>query len=179
MIDTTQVPTFVIDCSTLLNAYEIRKEMRDKKIRTYCYAFIYKSEILKYGEQHKWGPTKYGERIYRQAWYIPGWPTTPKSSSGSDILDVVNKYPAINKNDICIMIWDMTNYPRASSKNPAYEVRALERQLIREYAEQHNGIRPVGNIKSEEHMDRKGIVADALFENLFDEPLIDLSTQTH
>lgn len=178
MIDKTQVPTFVIDCSTLLNAYEIRKEMRDANIRTYCYAFIYKSEIMKYGEQHKWDPITYGERIYRQAWHIPGWPNTPKSSSGSDMLDIIRDFPSINKNDVCIMIWDMTNYPRAYSKDPAYEVRMLERQLIREYIEEH-GKKPLGNIKDEEHMDRKTNVKDTLWAELFDECPTDLDTQTH
>lgn len=34
----------------------------------------------------------------------------------------------------------------------AYEVRALERQLIKEHIEAH-GQKPVGNVKDEEHMD--------------------------
>ena len=166
MIDTTQVPQYIIDCSTLTHAREIRQEMREAKVRLYCYAFTYKSEILKFGEQHKWDPTTYGERIYRQAWHIPGWPTMPKSSSGSDMLDIIQNFPNISKNDICIMIWDMTNYPQASLANPSFEVRALERQLIKAYIDEH-GKKPIGNIKDEEHMDRKTIVRTDLFDALF------------
>jgi len=177
MIDTTQVTQYVIDCSTLTHAHEIRKEMREAGVKRYCYAFVYKSEILKYGEQHKWDPTTYGERIYRQAWHIPGWPNTPKSSSGSDMLDIIKDFPSIHKDDVCIMIWDMTNYPRAYSTDPAYEVRALERQLIREHIAEH-GKKPVGNIKDEEHMDRKTNVKDTLFWDLFAEEITDLETQT-
>ena len=166
MIDTTQVPQYIIDCSTLTHAREIRQEMREAKVRLYCYAFTYKSEILKFGEQHKWDPTTYGERIYRQAWHIPGWPTMPKSSSGSDMLDIIQNFPNISKNDICIMIWDMTNYPQASLANPSFEVRSLERQLIKAYIDEH-GKKPVGNIKDEEHMDRKTRVKTDLFNTLF------------
>jgi hypothetical protein len=166
MIDTTQVPQYIIDCSTLTHAREIRQEMREAGVRLYCYAFTFKSEILKFGEQHKWDPTTYGERIYRQAWHIPGWPTTPKSSSGSDMLDIIQNFPNINKNDICIMIWDMTNYPQASLANTSFEVRALERQLIKAYIDEH-GKKPVGNIKDEEHMDRKTRVRTDLFDALF------------
>jgi hypothetical protein len=75
------------------------------------------------------------------------------------------------------MIWDMTNYPRAYSTDPAYEVRALERQLIREHIAEH-GKKPVGNIKDEEHMDRKTNVKDTLFWDLFAEEITDLETQT-
>jgi hypothetical protein len=166
MIDTTQVPQYIIDCSTLTHAREIRQEMREAGVRLYCYAFTHKSEVLKFGEQHKWDPTTYGERIYRQAWHIPGWPTTPKSSSGSDMLDIIQNVPNINKNDVCIMIWDMTNYPRSSVANPSFEVRTLERQLIKAYIDEH-GKKPVGNIKDEKHMDRKTRVKVDLFDALF------------
>jgi hypothetical protein len=167
MIDTTQVPQYIIDCSTLTHAREIRQEMREAGVRLYCYAFTFKSEILKFGEQHKWDPTTYGERIYRQAWHIPGWPTTPKSSSGSDMLDIIQNFPNINKNDICIMIWDMTNYPRASAVDPKYEVNLLERQVIKDHIDKF-GYKPLGNIKDESHMDNKLIITDQHFGSLFD-----------
>jgi hypothetical protein len=60
----------------------------------------------------------------------------------------------------------MTNYPSAYISDKAFEIKALERQLIKEYEDEHNR-RPIGNIKDEKHMDRKTGVKTDLFESLF------------
>ena len=64
------------------------------------------------------------------------------------------------------MVWDMTHYPKSNIRNPSFEVRALERQLIKQYVDQHGKL-PVGNVKSEEHMDRKMMVTNRMFDTLF------------
>ena len=167
MVDLTNVPQHSIELKDLLNAREIRTYMRKHNIRQYCYAFVYKSVVMKFGIQFKWGPTTFGERAYRQAWHIPGWPNKPMSTSGDDMLDVIKHFYGIHKNDVILVIFDMTNYPRASSSNPDYEVKSLERQLIKHHIDS-TGEPPVGNIKTEDHMDKKSIVVDDQFDNLFD-----------
>jgi hypothetical protein len=166
MIDLNNVPVHSLDLKDLLHAKEIRQYMRIQDIREHCYAFVYKNKVMKYGIQYEWKPTTYGERSYRQAWYIPGWPTKPKSSSGDDMLDIIKNFPNINKNDVTLVIFDMTHYPRASSVEPEYEVKQLERQLIKDHIDSNNEP-PVGNIKTEDHMDQKSIVKDAIFDSLF------------
>jgi hypothetical protein len=166
MIDTANLKTIDIDLANLIKASEIRSTMKENDIRIYCYSFVYKNTIMKFGESHTWKPSTYGERIYRQAWHIPGWPTIAQSRSGDDMLDIIKNFHGIHKSDCWIRIWDMTNYPATVSADPSYDVKDLERQLIKEYCEQNNGERPVGNIKSEEHMDAP-IVKDEIFNTLF------------
>ena len=167
MIDTANLKTIDIELVTLIKASEIRSIMKKAGIKFYCYAFVYKSTIMKFGESHTWKSTTYGERIYRQAWHIPGWPTVPLSLSGDDMLDIIKNFPGIHKADCWIRVWDMTDYPLTTVTDPAYDVKALERQLIKEYCEQNNGERPVGNIKSEDHMDAP-IVKDQVFDTFFE-----------
>lgn len=167
MIDTANLTTIDIELATLTKASEIRQIMKHAGIKIYCYAFVYKTTIMKFGESHTWKPTTYGERVYRQAWHIPGWPTIAQSKSGDDMLDIIKHFPGIHKADCWIRVWDMSTYPVTVSTDLAYDVKDLERQLIKEYCEQNNGERPVGNIKSEAHMDAP-IVKDELFGMLFD-----------
>jgi len=166
MIDTSKINTYRIDLYKLLTAKEIRQAMKSAGIKRYVYEFIHKTETMKYGIQYEWDPTTWGERIYRQAWHIPGWPSVPKSSSGSDMGDIIQFFPSINKNDVSIRIWDMTNYPSSYISDKAFEIKALERQFIREYEDKHKR-RPIGNIKDEKHMDRKTAVKTDLFDTFF------------
>jgi hypothetical protein len=167
MIDIANLKTIDIELVTLIKASEIRELMKKADIRIYCYAFVCKNTIMKFGESHTWKPTTYGERIYRQAWHIPGWPTVALSRSGDDMLDIIEHFPGIHKSDCWIRVWDMTNYPATIATDPSYDVKDLERQLIKEYCEQNNGERPVGNIKDEKHMDIP-IVKDQVFNSIFE-----------
>ena len=166
MIDTSKINVYRINLYKLLEAKEIRQSLKTNGIKRYVYEFTHKGETMKYGIQYEWDPTTWGERIYRQAWHIPGWPAVPKSSSGSDMLGIIQCFPSINKNDVSIKIWDMTSYPSSYISDSAFEIKALERQLIKEYEDIYNR-RPVGNIKDEKHMDRKTGVKAELFEALF------------
>jgi hypothetical protein len=168
MIDTTKLPTFKFDLSAYLTASTIKRDMRNINVKNYVYAFFHKETLMKYGVQYDCDNDTFGERIYRQAFHIPGWPSVPsKKSAGNDILDIICYFPNINKNDITIQVWDMTNYPRANSNNPKFEVNQVERQFIKEYIKLH-GSRPIGNIKDERHMDNKAFVPDVMFNNLFE-----------
>lgn len=168
LIDTGKLLTTKFELFRLLKPYEIVTVMKKLGFESYVYEFVYKGVTMKYGVQYDIQGSSYGERIYRQAFHIPGWPTKPsEKSAGNDMLAVVSNFPNINKNDVTINVWDMTNYPRASSINPKFEVNQLERQFIREYVRKH-GDKPIGNIKDESHMDKKSIVTDVQFDRLFE-----------
>lgn len=166
MIDSANLKTIDIELGGLIKARQINKIMSDADIKEYVYAFVYKTTIMKFGESHTWNPKTYGERLYRQAWHIPGWPTVAQSRSGDDMLDIIKHFPGINKADVWIRVWDMTYYPKTIANDPAYDVKALERQFLKEYEDQHGAI-PVGNIKNEAHMDKPS-VSDKTFSAFFD-----------
>ena len=166
MIDRTKVSIYRIDLKNMLHAKDIRATMKAAGIKRYVYEFIHNSETMKYGIQYEWDNTTWGERIYRQAWWIPGWPKVPKSSSGKDMFDIIQFFPNIHKADVSIRIWDMTKYPNAFLNDKALEIKMLERELIKEYIDKHNRP-PVGNIKTEDHMDNKSDIKADLFDALF------------
>jgi hypothetical protein len=170
MIDIAKLPTVSFDLSKCLNACEIKGMMKKMGIKYYCYAFVYKSTIMKYGQSadNDWARGSYGERIYRQSFQIPGWPTKPSvKSAGADMLDVIKHFPNINKNDVCVKVWDMTGYPFAVQGNPKHEVTQLEDQLLDSHEKQFAYL-PAGNLRDESHIRRKTRVTDQIFNSMFD-----------
>jgi hypothetical protein len=168
MIDIGKLPVIMFDLSQYLIPSLIKHDMKKAGITSYVYAFYHKGVLMKYGVQYDSNDDTFGERVYRQAFHIPGWPKQPsKRSAGNDMLDIIVHFPGINKNNVTIQIWDMTNYPRANSNNQKYEVNQVERQLIKAYIALH-GIKPIGNIKDEDHMDNKVQVEDVMFNSLFE-----------
>ena len=170
MIDISQLPSITFDLGKCLHACEIKGMMKTLGIKYYCYAFIYKSTVMKYGQSadNDWARGSFGERIYRQAFQIPGWPTKPSvKSAGNDMLDVIKNFPHINKNDVCVKVWDMTNYPFAVSGDPKHEVTQLEDQFLDAHIKQHGSL-PSGNLRDESHIRRKTRVTDQIFNSIFD-----------
>lgn len=169
-IDLTKVTTFTIDCSKLLHASEIKQLMKKFGVKYYCYEFIHNSTTMKIGmsADNDWMRGSYGERIYRQAFHIPGWPSKPSTkSAGNDMLDVIKNFPTINKNDILIKVFDMTYYTFQCKYDPSLEVKDLEQDLMDLYEKEYNCL-PVGNIRDERKVPRKGRVLDETFNNLFE-----------
>ena len=170
MIDITKLPTMILDCSQMLHAAEVKHIMKKIGVRDYCYAFIYKSTVMKFGQSgdNDWQRGSYGERIYRQARFIPGWPTTPApGSAGSDMGLLVKKFPGINKNQVCIKVWDMTGHSFSVQTDHRHELTVVENQLIAEHIKDF-GYQPVGNIKDESYITKKSRVTDQVFDSLFD-----------
>lgn len=170
MINISQLPSVTFDLGKCLHACEIKSMMKTLGIKYYCYAFIYKSTIMKYGHSadNDWRQGSFGERIYRQSFQIPGWPSKPSvKSAGNDMLDVIKNFPGINKNDVCVKVWDMTNYPFAVNSDPKHEVIQLEDQLLDSYIKQHGSL-PLGNLRDESHIRRRTRVTDQLFNSMFD-----------
>lgn len=170
MIDISQLPSETFDLGKCLHACEIKGMMKTLGIKYYCYAFIYKSTVMKYGQSadNDWARGSFGERIYRQSFQIPGWPTKPSvNSAGNDMLDVIKNFPYINKNDVCVKVWDMTNYQFAVDGDPKHEVTQLEDQFLDSYIKQHGSL-PLGNLRDESHIRRKTRVTDQIFNSIFD-----------
>lgn len=168
-IDISKLPKLTFKLKKLDKAAEILKTMRDNNIEGYVYAFEYMGIIMKYGVQYQAGDG-HGNRIYRQAFHIPGWekPCSP-NMSGDDMRDIINEhFPSIHKDHVTIHVWDMTNYPQTILNDHKFDINMLERQFIKEHIEKH-GRKPLGNIKDEEHMDKKCGVLNAVFNNLFEE----------
>jgi hypothetical protein len=167
IIDTSKLTTFEFDLSCYLTAYKIKDDMRKMGVQSYVYAFYYYEKTMKFGVQYDSNTKTFGERIYRQAFHIPGWPTVPsKKTAGNDMLDIIKYFPGINKNDVKIQIWDMTDYPRENINDYKFEINQVERQFIKEHISKY-GFKPIGNIKDESHMDKKTRVQDITFDRFF------------
>ena len=167
IVNTSKLPTFEFNLRCYLTAYKIKDDMRKMGVQSYVYAFYHFDKIMKYGVQYDSNDKTFGERIYRQAFHIPGWPTVPsKKSAGNDMLDIIKHFPNINKNDVRIQIWDMTGYPRENADDYKFEINQAERQFIKEHIEKF-GFKPIGNIKDEKHIDNKARVQDVTFDRFF------------
>jgi hypothetical protein len=170
MIDINQLPTITIDLDQCLHASQIKNIMKRLGIKYYCYAFIYKSTIMKYGQSADadWMRGSYGERVYRQSFHIPGWPTKPSpKSAGNDMAEIIKNFPGIGKNDVCVKVWDMTNYKFAVEDDPRFEVTQLEDYLLDTHKKQFGSL-PIGNLRDESHIRRKTRVTDLIFNSMFD-----------
>lgn len=169
-IDITKLPNIIIDLNQCLHAAQIKQLMKKMGIKYYTYAFLYNNVVMKYGmsADNDWIRGSHGERVYRQAFQIPGWPTKPSpKSAGSDMLDIVKHFPNINKSDVCIKVWDMTNYPFAVQDDPKEEVLECERILL-DMHEKSFGYLPIGNVRDERKIAKKARVTDQIFNSMFD-----------
>ncbi len=170
-INVNQIPTFAIDCSKLKNACEIKSIMKRFGVKYYCYMMMYQKDTMKIGmsADNDWLRGSYGERIYRQAFHVPGWPTRPsKTTPGfKDVQKLMEFWPTVNKNDVIIKVFDMTNYPFQCEYNPSLEVGDLEKDLLDLYEHEH-GCLPAGNIRDERKSPQKGRVTSQMFDTLFE-----------
>ena len=166
----TSVQSFTIDLSQLLNACEIKQIMKAHAVKYYCYLFFYKGIVMKVGmsADSDWERGSYGERIYRQSFHIPGWPKLASiTSAGNDMLDVIKNFPSINKNDVCIKVFDLSNLNFAVKDNPKKEVNDFEKSLL-SWHEKTYGCLPLGNLRDERLSPKKSQVTDIMFGSLFD-----------
>lgn len=155
---------------TISDAKDIVQLFRENKIDKYVYEVRHLGYILKYGLSN--GGKTPGERVYRQIANIPqGWNSTPRSNSGKDFAmvctDFSNKYGIpVNKNNIEIVVHDMTNYLFEVSQDPAKEVKRFEAELIDSFTKLH-GERPIGNLRSEKAALVTTTTPDKIISSLF------------
>jgi hypothetical protein len=165
-----EYPTWVIDLSKLDNFTEICAICKNLGIEASVYTFIFRDEVIKHGLSADNSST-YGERIYRQAGHLAGWKTRLTGSSGSDILSIDQLYFAknkinLNRNEMVVIIRDLTNVPNPCVSDPKWLLKKHERDLIKLHEDEH-GSPPIGNIKSEDYLDNKPFISSDTFTNLF------------
>jgi hypothetical protein len=171
----TTIPQSIIPLSRLNDAIEIKHWLSGYS--RICYAIVHTpkkgtNEVLKFGESaHQID----GERIYRQIWRIPGWPTTPAVyASGDDFDHVIHSRPAIDKDDVIVIVYDMRNVPMVFTMRPEHETTAMEAWLIENHVKQF-GRCPIGNKKEQSRLDKglavcpkKSVVVGKVFNHLFE-----------
>jgi hypothetical protein len=174
MINLNLVPTYSIQLLHLNEAIEITHIMKANNIKKYCYAFEIHTktlhDVVKYGHSadNEWQRGVFGDRLYRQAWHIPGWHQQCSPLMwGHEMRDIIKHYTNADKNSISLTVWDMTNYPVQSTLYPNFELEQLEAHLIDNYQNAHKCM-PLGNIRSEKSKKNKTVVADVTFNNLLE-----------
>lgn len=172
-IPNAKYPTWAIDLSQLTDFLDLTGIMKQLKIVKYNYSFIYREEVIKHGISADRSLT-WGERIYRQAGHLEGWNRKlAPDSSGSDMQDISNEYftlhgTHLNRVGMLIIVVDMSDVVSPMVNDPAYPLKKLERDQIKEHIER-TGYPPIGNKKTEEYMDRKTFIKKDLWEELFEE----------
>lgn len=167
----TEYPTWTIDLSKLDSYTDITSIMLILDIEQYVYSFVFKDQIIKYGisTKNQTGPA--GERIYRQAGHLEGWSTRLHGPSGSDMRIIDQDYfnergEHLNRNEMVLVIMDLTAAENPNVADPDWPCKVLERKLIKEHVER-TGKLPIGNKKTESHMDSRGYVGKKLWNSLF------------
>jgi hypothetical protein len=173
------IPIYTLRLGSLNHPKSIMAFCRQHNIQKSVYTFLWKGRVMKYGKTYSNGQP--GERMYRQAWYIPGWTQVvnntiqplapPRSSSGCEMTDICKDIHnetslVVNKNDVLLIIEDMTTYPISLAAKPGVDVDIYEAEKIEEYINAH-GIRPIGNIREEKLNANRTIVTDNNLDNIF------------
>jgi len=146
-------PTYTIPLKGLVDYTDIMRFCRKNDIQIYVYEFSWKTHIVKYGIQHRYGGNgnDYGERLYTQIGHMPGWEKQNLKRSQEtkkNIDELINKIEStfnckFCKDDITVKIMDYTNAP-FELDNPRAELQRIEDGL----SDLHNSIyghRPMGN----------------------------------
>lgn len=162
-------PSYTLDLSTMSKPNDIVKFCRRHSIKYYVYTFIDNSgstpQVMKYGYSYPdKGDSKsqrHGDRVKRQAHYIPGWSTPPpRSGNSSDMRNIVEEhFPTIYKDDVLLVIVDLGMYTENT-------VRSCESWLINEHKEAH-GESPAGNYRDETG---RLYNPEHIFEQMFEDP---------
>lgn len=167
----SEYPTWTIDLSKLELYTDITDIMLQLGVERYVYAFVFKKLVIKYGISTKNHTGPAGERIYRQAGHLEGWSNRLHGPSGADMRiidqDYFDKYGEhLNRNEMVLIIMDLTNVENPHVSDPDWPCKVLERKLIKEYTNK-TGSPPIGNKDTESYIDGKGYVAKDTWDNLF------------
>lgn len=177
-INYNQLPQWTIACYSLETASDLRRLLKKFTRGTYELYIIRRGRkiTVKYGMT---ADQNQGDRMYRQIWRFPGWPTEPSElAAGNDLDDTVQRllalYPDLTRRDLYVHIYDMSELRPLNSLRPEHEPYTLEGQLILEHYERTGQV-PIGN-KLEQRRVAKGqnprlvktVTPDTLIDRLFD-----------
>jgi hypothetical protein len=103
-----------------------------------------------------WSPKTYGDRLYTQIGWMPGWnkPCLQRQpSTGEFVKLMIEKVEltyntTFHKNDVSLVIEDYTNYPFNNPTNIYAEMQNFEEAAKESYFNTH-GHYPIGNLKQE------------------------------
>ena len=135
-------PTIYLPLASLDDPWEICEFLDDKKIRQYTYFFATSLAILKYGQSANDNSVYCGNRIYRQAGNIVGWPKGLIGNSGDDMTGISQDYAEmyrknLHRKDVIVGITNMSGHTDEDCEE-------LERYFINLHIQQH-GYAPIGN----------------------------------
>jgi len=173
-IDLQHIIPHTIKLVDLKEPVEIQQYCKKNGIEHYAYTFETTGGIiLKHGMSTDHARDRdLGERIYRQAYNIPGWSKSPpRSTSGMEFVLIAQDYlketgVPLHRNNVILTIYDMTQYPGISLRTPKYYVLELEAILINRYKQLH-GKRPMGNFRDEEKNLHTNDTPDEVFRAFF------------
>lgn len=170
-------PTYTFPLNKLYDPAYLCRFAKRNNLKDYAYGFeiiypyTYTVTTLKLGRS----ASKFlGERIYRQAAWLPGWnQPQPSSSAGSDINNIktlwMQEYSVYEddwtKNNFVIKVWDVTGFPN-DSQDEARNSRLAENLLLDEYESVH-GCLPIGNPKDTRNEMMRHEVKNSHWNNLF------------
>lgn len=166
-------PDYKFELKYIKKPYDIFLHMqKDLGIINFCYAFELCTipddcKIFNIGMS-----TGMDSRLYRKMLYIPGFATTPLTTNGKDMEDIV--IPAVkamhdniyvHRTDIVAHIWDTTKMERTKfASSPTAET---EKKLVRDFIDTYKRL-PVGNIQNPCKRNLGGPDKEH-FDSLFDE----------
>lgn len=167
---TEPYPIYEIDLAKLSRPADVLSIMKNINATMYVYTFVYLDQIIKHGISVD-KKSLYGERIYRQAGHLDGWKQRLYGPSGDDMVYINADYFAktgehLNRLGMKIVVYDLTNVESPSASDPSFHVKKLERDLIKQYYNEHNCL-PIGNIKDEAYIDNKSYVSKETWSSMF------------
>ena len=135
-------PAIYLPLASMDDPWEICELLDAKNIRQYTYFFATSLGILKYGQSANDNSSFCGNRLYRQAGNILGWPKGLIGNSGDDMTVISENYTEmyrknLHRKDVIIGVIDMSGHT-------AEDCEELERNFIDLHIQQH-GYAPIGN----------------------------------
>jgi hypothetical protein len=173
-IDWNSIPTFEIDCNTLVTPANIMNIFRERKVEWYLYRIKYKGIVIKFGmsaatSEHR----DYGERLYRQIAHLSTWGDKQiRGASGSEFRIVEDDFTArygkkLKKKHITLKVYDFTNYAFDTIK-PVNEIYYAEQELIRTYQTLVDE-KPIGNIDDDKNVFQKKHISKQVWQHFEEE----------
>lgn len=150
------VPAYFISLSEVEDYTEFKRFCKKHDIRYMLYTIMWREHVLKYGIQHVWDTTTYGDRVYTQIGWMPGWKKDclqRGKKTGLATQSMIEKIESMygvtfHKNDVSLIIEDLTEYPFINPANRYPEIQNLEEYAKLDHYNKH-GCFPIGNLKQE------------------------------